>query len=285
MLEIERANSTSIIVGISVFFILILLQPFGLELEPWSLRFRDAFIFGIITTIFCRLKLVFMAYLLKKQLIVEEKWTLSSEIAFQIWFLFSLGIINWVVGHYMYGCAFAFSFFKRWQRETFSVGIFPLASLVVLRQYSLLKKYSSKADSIEAKLSIASIRSIPANNNAIKRVSFSDDQSFDAAPIDPYSILYIVAADNYIRIYYHQNDTIKTQLVRSTLKKAEEKLADYDNFYRCHRSYLVNLNYIRHISGNATGYKLHLEGTDDLIPVSRSLNNEISEKINTILVA
>ena len=134
-------------------------------------------------------------------------------------------------------------------------------------------------------MSIASIRAIPENNNAIKRVSFSDEQSFDAEPIDPYSILYIVAADNYIRIYYHQNDAIKTQLIRSTLKKAEEKLANYDNFYRCHRSYLVNLNYIRHISGNATGYKLHLEGINDLIPVSRSLNNEISEKINTILVA
>jgi DNA-binding LytR/AlgR family response regulator len=55
----------------------------------------------------------------------------------------------------------------------------------------------------------------------------------------------------------------------------------YNYFYRCHRSYLVNLNYIRHISGNATGYKLHLEGVNDLIPVSRNLNNEIIEKINS----
>ena len=285
MLEIERANSTSVIVGICVFFILIVLQPFGLELEPWSLRFRDAFIFGIISSIFCRTKLLLTGYLLKKQIIFEEKWTLSAEIAFQIWFLFSLGIINWVVGHYMYGCAFQFSFFKRWQRETFSVGIFPLTSLVVLRQYNMLKKYSALANGLEAKLSIATIRAIPQKGIEIKKIAFSDEQSFDTSPIDSYCILYIVAADNYIRIYYQQNDAIKTQLIRSTLKKAEEKLVGNDNFYRCHRSYLVNLNYIRHISGNATGYKLHLEGIDDLIPVSRSLNNEISEKISTILVA
>ena len=80
MLEIERANSTSVIVGICVFFILIVLQPFGLELEPWSLRFRDAFIFGIISSIFCRTKLLLTGYLLKKQIIFEEKWTLSAEI-------------------------------------------------------------------------------------------------------------------------------------------------------------------------------------------------------------
>ena len=285
MLEIERANTTSVIVGICVFFILIVLQPFGLELEPWNMRFRDAFIFGIITTIFCRMKLLVMAYLLKKQIVVEEKWNLSSEIAFQIWFLFSLGIINWIVGHYMYGCAFAFSFFKRWQRETFSVGIFPLMSLVFLRQYNMLKTYSSKANNIEAKLSVASIRAITEKDNRTEKLTFSDDQTFDTALIDPFTILYLVAADNYIRIFYLENNSLKNLLVRSTLKSAEEKLTAYENFYRCHRSYLVNLNYLRHISGNATGYKLHLEGTDNLIPVSRNLNSEISDKINNILVA
>ena len=122
MLEIERANSTSVIVGICVFFILIVLQPFGLELEPWNMRFRDAFIFGIITTIFCRMKLLVMAYLLKKQIVVEEKWSLTSEIAFQIWFLFSLGIINWIVGHYMYGCALLFLSLKDGSGKLFADG-------------------------------------------------------------------------------------------------------------------------------------------------------------------
>ena len=116
-------------------------------------------------------------------------------------------------------------------------------------------------------------------------ISFSDDSSTNSLPINPVDITYIEAADNYIRINYMENKQVKGLLVRSTLKTAEKKLEGLSNFYRCHRSYLVNLNLIRHISGNATGYKLHLEGVTDLIPVSRNLNTEINDKINAFLLS
>jgi DNA-binding LytR/AlgR family response regulator len=47
----------------------------------------------------------------------------------------------------------------------------------------------------------------------------------------------------------------------------------HQNFYRCHKSYVINLDQVNHISGNAQGYKFHLKSAEDLIPVSRS-NNE-----------
>ncbi len=40
---------------------------------------------------------------------------------------------------------------------------------------------------------------------------------------------------------------------------------------RCHKSYIVNLNKVNRISGNAKGYKLQIDELDFLIPVSRSL--------------
>jgi DNA-binding LytR/AlgR family response regulator len=49
------------------------------------------------------------------------------------------------------------------------------------------------------------------------------------------------------------------------------------NIYRCHKSYLVNLAKVNHVSGNAQGYKLHLKDVEDQIPVSRKLNEEIKE--------
>lgn len=58
----------------------------------------------------------------------------------------------------------------------------------------------------------------------------------------------------------------------------EENLAEFPEFYRCHRTYIVNLQKVKHISGNAQGYKLHLENIDTLIPVSRSLNEGIAAK-------
>jgi hypothetical protein len=50
-------------------------------------------------------------------------------------------------------------------------------------------------------------------------------------------------------------------------------------FYRCHRTCLVNLYRVYKVSGNAQGYKLHVEGVEELSPVSRSLNEVIREKL------
>ena len=59
----------------------------------------------------------------------------------------------------------------------------------------------------------------------------------------------------------------------------EKQLSDLPQFFRCHRTYLVNLDRVGHVSGNAQGYKLHLEGIDNLVPVSRSLNEEINLRL------
>ena len=54
---------------------------------------------------------------------------------------------------------------------------------------------------------------------------------------------------------------------------------DFPQFFRCHKSYLVNLHQVKHISGNAQGHKLHLFYGDELIPVSRKNNSIIKEKL------
>ncbi len=68
-------------------------------------------------------------------------------------------------------------------------------------------------------------------------------------------------------------------LVRSTLKRAEEILITHPNFFKCHRAFIVNLDKVVHVEGNAQGYKIKLDGYDELIPVSRNLNGEFSDKL------
>jgi DNA-binding LytR/AlgR family response regulator len=47
---------------------------------------------------------------------------------------------------------------------------------------------------------------------------------------------------------------------------------------RC--AYIVNLDQVLQLSGNAQGLRLHLKGIDTTIPVSRTLNNEIRARLN-----
>ena len=278
------SNTTSLVAGVSVFFILSLLRPFGLDTFPIGQLLKNAFIFGLVTAGAVRLNLAVFKYLFNKKVFREEEWTVGNEAATQVWILVFIGILNTFVHHYFLNCPLTSLTFLDVFGKTIIVGIFPSLSFVFIRQYRLLKMYSSTAEAIEAKLSIddevvISSQVEIAVNRKSDAISFSDDSVEDDIPLQPASIRYIVAADNYIRIFFMEDKTLKNLLLRNTLKNVEEKLIGYNNFYRCHRSYLINLHAVKHISGNAQGYKLHLDGVEDLIPVSRSLNAEIGEKL------
>lgn len=92
-------------------------------------------------------------------------------------------------------------------------------------------------------------------------------------------LLFIEANDNYSGIYLLQNGQIKKQLLRSSLKRMENQLTDFDFIVRCHKSYIVNIHNITRVSGNAQGYRLHFDNTDLEIPVSRSFPKSIIQKI------
>lgn len=85
--------------------------------------------------------------------------------------------------------------------------------------------------------------------------------------IDP-KIIFFVMRDNRVVQISTQEKVYTSKL---TLQELEVKLTPFD-FYRCHRSYLVNLNYIQEIVPWFNGaYNLILKNKDKTkIPVSRS---------------
>jgi hypothetical protein len=111
----------------------------------------------------------------------------------------------------------------------------------------------------------------------IKTQVRQDDFSFN-----PTDLLFAKADGNYIELTLFINNQVRTDLKRISLKKFEAQLATYPFLFRCHRAYLVNLQQIRKVSGNAQGYTLLLNATEERIPVSRTqleLFNERYEKL------
>jgi len=279
LLQFEIANTISVIAAFCVFFVLAFLRPFGLSAYSIGFIYMDAGIFGTVTFFVLKLNFIFFKFLTIKGLLNEEKWTIGKEIIVEIWLLLIIGFFNSITAHIVYSFPLSSKLFSEGLSETVIVGIFPCLAILAIRQYTLLKKYSTQAEEIDQKLSPPPLLIKDNIDRIASPVSFQDEVSHTDIKVNPNVILFIVAADNYIKIYYLENNVIQNLLVRGTLKNVEEKLTNQTNFYRCHRSYLVNLTFVRHISGNAQGYKLHLEGTEELIPVSRSLNNEIGEKV------
>jgi DNA-binding LytR/AlgR family response regulator len=88
-------------------------------------------------------------------------------------------------------------------------------------------------------------------------------------------LLAIESSDNYCTVFYMKNGQLAKELIRSSLSRLEHQLGEGTPFARCHRSYVVNLDRVERVSGNAQGYKLHLLNGQVVVPVARKYNDTL----------
>jgi DNA-binding LytR/AlgR family response regulator len=86
-------------------------------------------------------------------------------------------------------------------------------------------------------------------------------------------ILYIEAMSDYVIV--HTEDK-RSYIVYSTLKQFEDKMSSYGNFYRIHRSYLINLQKIKIIENGQV-----LIG-DKLLPIGNTYKEDFLKKVNKV---
>jgi hypothetical protein len=275
--------------GGCVFLVLFVFKAFGMAYLPTATRFWHASIFSLATVVVSSLNAVLLPLLLPS-LFREEKWTVAKEVVFFIWVIVCVGAVNLLINHWLYGNQ------GNWENLLTSIGItaavavLPVTISILVKQQSLLRRFSTEAKQIENSLftpaPIPIDRPIlPVDTPLVPEpvplafIELTGENTQDKLQLPIDDLLYIHAADNYVKIFYTLTGEVQSSILRSPLRKMEETLAAYPQFYRCHRTYLVNLEKVIHISGNAQGFKLHLHGTTDLIPVSRSLNAVIADKL------
>ncbi len=83
-------------------------------------------------------------------------------------------------------------------------------------------------------------------------------------------LLYIEAQKNNVSVCYLKDDKPTFKEMHTTLTAVTEELKDYENIFRCHRSFVVNVNNITSAKGNSNGYQLKLGTCTNSIPVARS---------------
>jgi DNA-binding LytR/AlgR family response regulator len=86
------------------------------------------------------------------------------------------------------------------------------------------------------------------------------------------SIRYFCSKDHYLHIYTDRDDAF----IREGLSNIEKSLLAA-GFFRCHRSYLINLNYVRGWNSKAVTLK-HPNG-DIEVPLSREKRRELRDTI------
>ena len=154
------------------------------------------------------------------------------------------------------------------------IGPFPIVLFVMWNRNLQLSHNLQEAVAMNARLAErvqAEVVSEPRSAEAREEVLLEGGTK-ESLALDPVRLLYAESEGNYVRLHYLDADSGKpaVKLLRLTLKQAEDAFLDYSYIIRCHRAYLVNLHRVAQVSGNAQGYRLHLEEYGTEIPVSRS---------------
>jgi LytTr DNA-binding domain len=288
--------------GLSVFFVLFVMKPFGMGKYPLESRWWIALGYGAITFIISVLFTCLLPWFFPK-LFEEKNWNVNKEIIFFILLTLAITMGNLIFSHWVDGAYINISNFIKNAIVTFSVAFIPISISVLIKQQRLFYKYKKESTELNNLLQasgagkakpgfpVSSAGSIPelssnihpdktdsgAKNNAL--ILLTGENQEEQLQIPENDVLAIQSADNYIKIYYIRLPQTHSVVFRNTLKKVEEQLAGFPQYFRCHRSYIVNLSKVTNIGGNAQGYKLTLQGLEEEVPVARNYNACIKEKI------
>ena len=90
-------------------------------------------------------------------------------------------------------------------------------------------------------------------------------------------LLLIESADNYICVWYTNNNSPKKVLVRNTLKHVAEQLAS-THIQQCHRSYMVNLDLVKVMRREEEGMFIEfgIAGVPD-VPISKTYVDSVKK--------
>ena len=112
---------------------------------------------------------------------------------------------------------------------------------------------------------------------------FLDDKKALKLAVTANAILYVEAADNYVNIFYLNNDKLVRFPLRNSMRGIEQ-ICESNNIVRCHRSYYVNLRKVRAIQKDKEGLFVELTyPAAPHIPVSSTFSETVTGKFSTLM--
>lgn len=206
----------------------------------------------------------------------ESRWTTGQQILWTFVNVFLIGMGNFFYSAILNIVSFSFQSVIIFQFFTVAVGAFPIVFSILFNQSRLQVKYDKKSARINASLSKQNADKITTVTTQEEIVTIPSQYAQEDLIIQLEQLLFIRSADNYVEVFHLRNNQIQKTFLRNSLKAIED-LAQHKHLFRCHKSYIVNLQNVNHVSGNAQGYKLHLKNCEETVPVSRSKNHFLKE--------
>lgn len=253
--------------SIGVFAFLFLFQPFDIGNLPVKGKYYLMLGMAVVTFVSLSVNLLVIPSLFPAKFSTAV-WNIKKEILWDIWILFTtLGgyfLLNLSLGALKFG----FTLFVK----LMLTAVVPISVMIIINHNKILRSHLKLANELSKKLK---------ENKLIhdKIVYFRSDYQKDSLAIKINLLLLVRSASNYIEVFWKEGENVKNQMVRCSMMNAMETLKEFKFIFKCHRSYLVNINYIDKIEGNSQGYRLFFEHINFPIPISRNSVDRLKELI------
>ena len=255
-------------ISIGILAFLLIFQP--IKIESYSRIDLFYLVTGLAASTFLTLTLnLIVLPSLFPNILDSSKWNIKREVLWNIWILLTISSSDFLFYTKLFGII-NIDFFD--VAKIILLGFLPVAALIVINQDRLLRFHLKSAQLLNKKL-------LESKQQTEKLIHFESEYKHDELIIKPEALVLIKSSDNYIEIFYLSEGLIKKQMVRSTLKKAELTVKDYDHIIKCHRTFIVNINHVIEIQGNYQGYKLQFQQVDFPVPVSQKYIPEFKKRI------
>lgn len=273
-------NRWSIIIpGIVTVLVIMVLMPLDFDRFPFSERFMLAVIFGAVAAATVGLS-VFALQKLAPEWVSEDQWTVGREIVLIFAVIVLICMVNFVV-------LLLIGMNDDEMSETLAqvvgytlvISFFPVLLMVlteqVLHQKTKLKESERLTQALQPAVDSSKKTSQIVNDDLIELAA---ETGIVELVVSPSQIDFIQSDGNYAEIFYYDSDLNPQKiLIRNRLKYFSDVLPQ-PPFMHCHKSYIVNLDKVKSVTGNARNFELLLTDRTERIPVSRSKTAELRQR-------
>lgn len=267
--KINHSLTLILLVGFFVGSFLFFFKPFGLQNVT-----GDAFYlwgYGIVSILVLSFNLLFLKNLFV-QIFNEEKWTVLKNILWLLWIVSTIGLGNLFYSKILFynfqltaKQLFVFQFY------TVVIAIIPVIVITLVTQNKYLKNNIKNALKISESLTKSNIE------KASDKIKFSSENDKDQIELFVKDVLFLEASGNYVEINYLEENKHKVFLIRSSLKRITLQTENFLELFKSHRSFIININNVLQVKGNAQGYQLSMKNTEKTAPVSRSFIKDFKQ--------
>lgn len=274
-------NKESILIpGGVVFLVLFLIAPGGFATLPIPKLFFYSLLFGVVTSSTAFLVVIVLIKLFPKAM-SDDDWTMGKELALLVFIVSMIACTNFAVVFAIgLSSGSAVEAFLKVLGNTLAISIFPLSFSVLWEQFRHQKKQLQKVASLTEKAHLNTFKNDPKTNHE-SLIVFVGENEKPELQLVPNQISYMKSDGNYVDVIYtDEKEMSQKKLIRNRLKTLFEMLPE-DRFFHAHKSFVINMNRVTELRGNARNLEVRMSPTNEWLPISRSKSEEFSQRLTS----